>query len=224
MKKFIFALLALAMTLPVMAQERVNREKLKFTAQGEKVRKIPAWGYDDTVGEWLKSYSVIERDKQNHKMGILPVSMAFEFNNIISLQAKSLTYNNTPYHVIVWEKFVGAYKYPNIKQDWEYWKTKIFLMFSPSDIAELNNLNNEPKHITILAPIKAREDVMVKDVDVIQSGMAKKYCPKVTMSIYKAADGNIRFLFSALGASDLEKQYFEMPETEFQKLLTVEEK
>lgn len=204
------------------AQERVNRPKLSFNTEGAIISNITGWYYNDIIGEWVKSIGLLEAEKKYTNMG--PSWRSHSYNNIISLQFKTITYNDISYYVLVWDKWTGAYKYPTIYEDWEYWRTKIFFMFTEKDMEKLRNLTNNPSTIEILTLTRGRLDQNVQDVDVIQYEMNNNFQQKSKIEIYKATDGSVRFLFKEglfSGIHKIETSYFEISELDYNKLMNI---
>lgn len=226
MKKSIFLAITLSLICAVtcFGQERVNRGKLSFDNSGPILNNITGWSYDETVGEWVNYKGVLVPGKGKYNSGI---AKSFHFNNIISLQFKTLTYNNVQYYILIWAKWEGAYKYPYIHVDWEWWKTKNFMMFTKEDMNKLKNLTNEP--ITIEVPTLSRTSYAntISDEDVIQKEMGyyldHVHQRKCSIVIYKATDGAIRFMFDddVYNYNSINKQYFEITETDYSLLLNV---
>ena len=137
---------------------------------------------------------------------------------------ETITYNDISYYVLVWDKWTGAYKYPTIYEDWEYWRTKIFFMFTEKDMEKLRNLTNNPSTIEILTLTRGRLDQNVQDVDVIQYEMNNNFQQKSKIEIYKATDGSVRFLFKEglfSGIHKIETSYFEISELDYNKLMNI---
>lgn len=124
---------------------------------------------------------------------------------------------------MVWEKYNGAYRYPNIREDWQYWKEKIFLMFTEEDMKKLRNLSDSPIILNLSAPMKSELERNIIDEDIIQTSMSKLYPPKLSFIIYKATDGcSVRFKFIMNSHdADIDKQYFEISEADYQKFINV---
>lgn len=222
MKKSLLLLLCMFCTLLCSAQERVNRVKLSFEKEGYILEKAIGWSYDEYVGEWVDCVNVLESEKKNKAYTTSPLWASGEFNNLISLQFKTITYNNQLYYALVWHKWDGAYEYPNIQEDWEYWRTKVFMMFTQQDIYKLRNLTNKPLTIKVSSPSTDRYNTAA-DVDVIQSEMNSGYVKQLYLVIYKATDGSIRFLFRQYDwdSYDIKTQYFEITEAEYLKLISI---
>jgi TonB family protein len=222
MKKNLLLLLCMFCTLLCSAQERVNRVKLSFEKEGYILEKAIGWSYDEYVGEWVDCVNVLESEKKNKAYTTSPSWASGEFNNLISLQFKTITYNNQLYYALVWHKWDGAYKYPSIREDWEYWRTKVFMMFTQQDIYKLRNLTNKLLTIKVSSPSTDRYNTAA-DVDVIQSEMNSGYVKQLYLVIYKAIDGSIRFLFRQYDwdSYDIKTQYFEITEAEYLKLISI---
>ena len=112
--------------------------------------------------------------------------MSLKNNNIISLQFKTVKYNDVLYYVLIWDKWEGAYKYPELYIDWEYWQTKWYLIFTEEDMDKLRHLTNEPVLIDCMRIIRQRYDTNVDDVVIIQNALIREHNLNIYFIIYKA--------------------------------------
>lgn len=223
MKKMIFALVALMVALPMVAQERVNREKARWVDEGEKVTTITGWSYDDIAGEWVECANLIEPKASNRKYANSSSWMAHSYNNIISLQFRRLEYEGDTIPVLVRERWEGEFKYPHIMKDWSYWKATDFLVLTRTELEQLTNLSSTPIHINLVTANQGKYEEDELDVDLIRKQIDNEYPWKTAISIYKATDGHIRFVFQRSSYHerlkrmmvDIEKNYFEMTEKDF---------
>lgn len=227
MKRLFTVIVALSLlnVVTCYGQDRVNRVKLSFINEGTTLNNITGWAYDNATGEWIDCVNLLESRKQYKKFAKDPSWMSRNFNNIISLQFKTIIFNDVPYYVLVWDKWTGEYRYPTIMEDWEYWNTRLFLMFTEKDMKKLRNLTNKPITISVPAPQRSRFSKEIEDVDIIQTSMDNNLYRKVSIKIYRATDGTIRFNFKINNifiSSDIDKQYFEMSETDYNNLIKVE--
>lgn len=227
MKRYLILSLCIVFSITCLGQKRVNRPKVYFNNEGVILNKVIGWAYDHNTGEWIDWVNCIKAKKLSKKIRTQTKQNAIFlldcFNNIISLQFKTIKLNNIPYYVLVWEKYNGAYRYPNIREDWQYWKEKIFLMFTEEDMKILRNLSNSPIILNLLAPMKSELERNIIDEDIIQTSMSKLYPLKLSFIIYKATDGcSIRFKFIKNSHdADIDKQYFEISEADYQKFINV---
>ena len=225
MKKYFIAIaLSLICFITCLGQARINRAKIAFNNSGPTLNKVIGWAYDKSVGEWVDCVNLLEGDKRYKKYATSASWMSHNYNNIIGLQFKTLTCNNVQYYVLVWEKWDGSYKYPNIREDWEYWETKMFMMFTEEEMEKLRNITNDPITIEVPTPSRRRYDSESSDEDVIQTAMNSDYPYKTSIIIYKATDGSIRFMFQEYVSSygdKIDDQYFEISEVDYFNLLNV---
>ena len=226
MKKMIFALIALMVALPMVAQERVNRAKARWIDEGEKVTTITGWAYDDIAGEWVECTNLIEPKASNKKYANSPSWMAHSYNNIISLQFRRLEYEGDTIPVIVRERWEGEFKYPHIMKDWSHWKATDFLVLTRTELEQLGNLSSTPIHINLVTAKQGKYEEDELDVDLIRKQIDNEYPWKTAISIYKSNDGHIRFVFQSSYYHerlkrmmvDIEKNYFEMTAEEFNSI------
>ena len=225
MKKFYFIIALCLIYAASFGQDRVNRVKLSFGNEGAILSKITGWGYDNAVGEWVDCDNIIEYRSQYKQTATQESWKSHEFNNIISLQFKTITYKETPYYVLVWEKWDGEYDYPNIYEGWNFWRTKMFLFFSQEKMNELKNITNNPKTIKVPITSKRGRWDRTADVDIIQSSLERRYQTTVNFTIYKATNGSVRFLFEQhmyYDESSIDRGYFEICESDFFDLINVD--
>lgn len=211
-------------TFTVCGQDRVNRTKLSFQEESTKLTSITGWGYDNEAGEWIDCQNFIECQKK-YKSYTSPSWVSHNDNNIISLQFKTVEYNNNILYILVWEKWGGHYLYPSIYEDWRYYKVKQFIIFSEEDMNKLNNLTNDVYRFEVAAAIKNDSNNDIEDVDVIQTGLKDiseyghiPYSMEESIKIYKATDGSVRFTY---GNMNIERAYFEITEKEYMDLITL---
>ncbi len=232
MKKLFIALMLCMVSIMVFGQDRVNRPKLQFTQEGGVITEFTGWLYNEQCGEWIGCKNTIMPTYygcEKKDLAEWEGSKADVLNNIISLQIKTLIYNNQLYYVIIWNTWDGAYKYPSIREDWEYWKTKRFLMLTENDMNKLKNLTNTQQKIKVQHILQSRYDSKVMDCDIIQTNMSKSYKDYIYLTIYKATDTNIRFLFedhTGISRIDnetkIDKQYFEISENDYIKFIDIQ--
>lgn len=226
MKKMFLALVALVVALPMVAQERVNRAKARWIGEGEKITNVMGWGYDDTAGEWVGCANVIESKASNKKYTDSDYWKSHTYNNIISLQLKKLEYQGDTLFILVRELWDGGYKYPRIKEDWQYWRSTVFMILEEQHIELLKNLPNSVSRINAVQTTKGLYEEEELDVDLIRKRIESKHKVKSTIHIYEATDGNIRFIFQEIEFleslprmnEDIGKGYFEMPKETFNSL------
>lgn len=225
MKKYIIAIITIIIStfniFTVCGQDRVNRTKLNFQGESTKLTSITGWGYDDEAGEWIDCQNFIECQKK-YKSLDHELWTSHKDNNIISLQFKTIEYNDNIFHILIWEKWDGHYRYPSIREDWEYYKVKEFMVFTEDDMRKLHNLTNDVYKFEVNVAIKDYSNNDIEDVDVIQNGLKRisenDYIMQKTIKIYKAIDGSIRFVF---GYENIKKAYFEITEKEYMDLITL---
>ena len=204
-------------------QDRVNRSKLSFNNEGPVLTDFTGWAYDNEVGEWVGCKNVIEHNKRYSKHANSEIWQSHTLNSIISLQFKTIEYNKTPYYVLLWDKWSGKYTYPHIREDWHHYKVRKFLIVTENDMKILRNLTNKPAIINL--PTKTKTNSDTEDVDVVQTTLDKNYKGSMYLVIYKATDGSIRFIFrdyiSTISGTGIEKEYFEISEEDYLKLIDI---
>lgn len=214
MKRFYIIITLYLICVASFGQGRVNRPKLSFINEGAVLTDFTGWSYNNTSGEWVDHHNVISSSTSTH------MDESRYKNNIISLQFKTIIHKDTPYYVLIWYKKNGAYRYEYILEDWMSWEEKNFLMITEDKMECLRNLTNTP--ITLTLPTPTKLDIeSTADVDVIQTSMDRKYQVNTDLIIYKATDGSIRFLFKNILDKDISKEYFEISEEDYLKLIDI---
>lgn len=214
MKRFFNITTLCLISVASFGQERVNRPKLHFISEGPILTDFTGWSYNNTSGEWIEHKNVISSSTSTY------ISNSHYKNNIISLQFKTIIYKDTPYYVLIWYKLDGYYEYEYINEDWRSYKIKNYLMITEDKMEYLRNLTNTP--ITLYFPTPTKLDVeSTADVDIIQTSMERDYQLNTGLIIYKATDGSIRFLFKSILDEDISKEYFEISEDDFLKLIDI---
>ena len=214
MKRFFIIITLCLICVASFGQERVNRPKLHFISEGPILTDFTGWSYNNQSGEWVDHHNVISSSTSTY------IDKSYYKNNIISLQFKTIIYKDTPYYVLIWDKWDGYYQYEYIREDWISYKIKNFLMITEDKMESLRNLTNTPITLSIPTPRKSDSE-STADVDIIQSSMDSKYTSRTDLIIYKATDGSIRFLFENILDKDISKEYFEISEEDYLKLIDI---
>lgn len=211
-------------------QERVNREKIHFTRQSDVLLNATGWAYNETLGEWIDYKNLISSDKDyktKYKSLCESPYMKSRCSNFNSIQVKSIVYNGEEYVCLIVNAWRGAWKYPAIREDWYEYKVDIFYFLSKKEYSKLFALTNKITEIQGWSETKHEYDTE-PDEDFVISAIKNKKEKKdwrkpeqeTFLQIYKATDGNIRFLFEAPSEyfAGIEKKYFESTEDNWSKL------
>jgi hypothetical protein len=235
MKNLKVMMMTLMMCLMVMVsfgQDRVNREKLSFLDESNKMTTAVGWSYNTTLGEWVDYSNVIENDKtykDKYKSLQGSYMMSHRSQNFISIQTKTLVYKDNKYFVLLVEKWNGYYEYPSIFEDWTEYKAMYGYIFSETEYNKLLNINGvlnlETQYMVSMGSSYEKYDEVVL-LDKIQTNLSSeksKYSSTETFPIIKTESGDIRFYvpsyFTSYSKFDFDKEYFETTFDNFNRFI-----
>ncbi|MBP5516175.1 MAG: hypothetical protein J6X86_04405 [Bacteroidales bacterium] len=223
-KLFLLSAMVCVLGTIVYGQERVNREKIHFTRQSEVLLNATGWAYNETLGEWIDYENVISHNKDYQTIGPNPY-MKSHLPNFNSIQVKTITYNGVEYVCLIVNVWKGYYEYPEIMEDWQTYTANVYYFLSKAEYNKLFNLTNKITEIkgwseTIVdSKSYPEEDLVISKLKSQQNNSNNwQYEPKSFIKVYKATDGNIRFLFKTISDYSIEKNYFETTEDNWSKL------
>jgi len=233
MKKILFGIAIMTMTSSLFGQARVNRQKISFINQSEKITKATGWAYNATLGEWIDYENVICQDKdyKTKYKSLRSYMMSRRSQNFLNIQFKTVSLDSNTYFVLMVEKWQGRYKYPSIREDWHLWKETFGYIFTESQYDKIKSSDS-------IVELKAQYQVSlgsnyekydeVKFLDLIQTELksGKSKYLKYIFPIKKTnVDGQnlVRFFvpvyFSSYSNNDFEKEYFEIAQIDFDKIM-----
>ena len=204
-------------------QERVNREKIHFTNQSEVLLNATGWAYNETIGEWIGYENVIYHNKEYQTSGPT-IYMKSHLPNFNSIQAKAITYNGIEYVCLIVNQWRGYYEYPEIREDWQTYTVNVYYFLSKEEYNKLFKLTNKITEIKgwsdsyVESVTYSEEDFVVSKIKSQQNSKSSLYKPYTFLRVYKATDGNIRFLFKTLSEYPIENNYFETTEDNWYNL------
>lgn len=230
--RIIVITILMIITSLIYAQDRVNRKELKFANKTKVLSKATGWAYNQKLGEWIDYENVISDDKDyKTKYKILQgrTMMSKYSKNFINMQFKLVAYEKKLYYVLVLTKWVGSYKYPNIKEDWRSWKRTYGYIYTQSEYEKIKSLNggqtielktkkmvsmgglfekyNEKKFLDLIQTELASEDKMVSN-----------YIFPITQTVSESKVV-IRFFVPELTSKySFKESYFETTPADFSKL------
>jgi hypothetical protein len=187
-------------------QDRVNRSKLSFEQSSNVLTKSIGWQYNKTLGEWIDFENVISGDKEyKEKYKILQGQhqMSKSGFDFISLQVKTLTFNDVKYYILIHNFWAGRYKYPSIEQDWISYKKSDGYIFTESEYFNLKEYKKVTFSDVVEYDLEFEEYNETKFLDLIQTKLSTpkssyeiKYGPSTRwgMLINETKEGKIRFL------------------------------
>lgn len=228
-------------------QERINRKKLSFEKNSEIMTEAIGYSYNSTLGEWIDYENIISNEKdyknrynslqsnwnkKRYKSSVYEDIMSEVDQNFISIQTKTIFFNETIYYILTVEKWDGRFEYPKIRADWYRFKQTIGYIFTE---AEFKKLDKFDKSIAI----KALSVVVIEDyeetkfLDLIQTQITEKlkieknkYVTETIFPVLKSDEGKIRF-YLPVGSNaylpdypkyDFDKAYFETDQENFSKI------
>lgn len=230
MKKLFFIAVFVIATISVFAQERVNREKNTFTKESGMLTKATGWAYNESLGEWIDYDNVIcsiNDYKTQFKALLGSDYMKSRYMNFNSIQTKTMVCDGTEYYCLIVKKWSGRYKYPSIKEDWYTFEVVDFLFLSKKEYEKLFTLTNNVTEVQGWTQTKYEYETLT-EAEFADSKIRNQrenpnnfsYKQKTLIQVYKATDGNIRFLFGEPSkySDGIDKRYFETNESEWNKL------
>jgi len=241
MKKTCFlTLLVLISVINLQCQDRINRAKLSFVDSSDILKHAVGWYYNDNIGEWVDYANVIYPEvnyKNEYKILQGSYMMSKTEQNFISIQTKTVIYNNQKLYVLIITKWDGEYKYPNIQEDWMIFKTTIGYIFTLKEYSKLYNLADSQDLSTnritkIGSPYMDYSET--RFLDYLQTDLGKNIqdnSPIYVLSIMKAKNGVIRFFLPSSSEyyfpndpncylkSDFKVKYFETDSLNFSKII-----
>lgn len=216
------------------SQERVNRAKLGFESVSDSIIEAKGWAYNSELGEWIDYDNVINKSKDykdQYKSLAGKYMMSKSEQNFISLQFKTLSFNNNKYHILIADKWTGSYEYPSIQRGWEEYVERIAYIYTDTEYSKIKNISNEVTEIKTLYSVtfSLRFDKYdeTKLLDLIQTELTKeksKYASEYIFPIIESTEGNIRFYVPSKFMGDKEEynfddRYFETDKDNFSKLI-----
>jgi len=115
----------------VMAQERESAPSLTFEKKSERLSEATGW-IQLLDGSWVGNKNMLYPAKSG-KME------SHSDQNFYWLQTGTVTNNGKKYYVLFYEYLTGAYKYPEIKEDWSEWHEQGCLVFTPEEFEVLKD-------------------------------------------------------------------------------------
>ena len=191
-------------------------QETRFTKESGVISSVIGWGYDPVQEVWLRCKNHIENNKLIYSFEKSDEWISHDFNNIISLQFKSLYCGGETYYVMVWEKFEGKYKYPETYEGWEYWRTKMFLLFSENEFKALSSPTSSC--VCFHAHTLTNGNAALPDIDVISKALNYS---DVVFAIKETPEGMIRFNIKRRGKTNLDHEFFEISTSDFIKLISL---
>ena len=226
MKKNIFIIIVAIFNVAVIfAQDRVNDELFKFSASSDTLKSAIGWAKNERIGKWIEHKNYIDPLEYNDGESPSKILMSSGLQNFTYIVAKKFKENNKDYVALIVEHFVGYYKYPSIKSGYNASETKVAYIFEEKEYNKLTTLGQK-KELSIKVKFNAHQNSSDDEIafnNTIKKSVYNNYYSDCTFPIMVATDGNIRFFLpnyhTKYSKLQFEKNYFEVPQTEFKKLL-----
>ncbi|AWH86169.1 hypothetical protein HYN59_14095 [Flavobacterium album] len=241
MRKIIMMLSFALCTVAINAQERIDRPDLKFEKSSQVLTEATGWIYNKSSGKWMENLNTITTDKPySDSKRAIEYMRSRSSSTFNKLQIKTITYNNTPYYILVMERWAGSYKYPSIQKDWQTGIRNYAYIISEEEYNKLRNIQNSIE-VLVEGDVYIYEYDETKLLDEIQNELIKidqqkaletpkkkkqkneeKKGRKMLFLVTKSTEGQIRFKLPMTiygSAPDFSQEYYETAPENFSKLI-----
>lgn len=228
MKKIVlFAFVILMSVFTSFGQDRINEPTYSFKNKSNLITNITGWCFNEEEGQWFGNANCIQGEKMDYKL-----DKRF-CTNIESIQIKTFENNGVTNYVLIIAYNGGHYRYPSIREDWKRYieyqvysltKDEYETIISPNVYHDFTlsciTYDNYYKQTTDNYVIRE----IIRNNTKIKTEGTYGILYKSSISIKRYNDV-IRFNYQVDGhetrwdrAKSLEKEYFEIPITEWEKL------
>lgn len=242
MKKIVlFAFVILMSVFTSFGQDRINEPTYSFKNKSNLITNITGWCFDELEGQWFGNANCIRGEKMVYRL-----DKRF-CKNIKSIQIKTFENNGVTNYALIIAYNGGHYRYPSIYEDWrgyiEYQvysltKDEYETIISPNVYHDFtlpcityNNYYNQKTDNYVIREI-IRNNINIKTEQKTDNYVISEiFKPEETYSLYldglsiKRYNDVIRFNYQTDETTggwnmvkSLEKRYFEIPITEWEKL------
>jgi len=154
-RTYLFLLLCVIFSVSLYAQPREDGGvTAKIVKSSQVVTSIVGWEYDMAHKKWAGYYNTLNNQyrRNNNKVPIkLNPSDMSGCDNVISLQFKLVMFEGDAYYMLYAPRYIGAWRYPSICEDWFYGKVTCLYIFTSEEYAKLKNLQ---EGINVIKAIK----------------------------------------------------------------------
>jgi len=218
MKKIVFFVFAvLASVFTSFGQDRIDEVSYSFNNESNLITNITGWCFNEQEGKWFGNANCIRDKKMNYKLGIRFCT------NIESIQIKTFENNGVTNYVLIIAYNGGHYSYPSIREDWnDYIEYQVYSLTKD----EYETIISPNAYHDFTLPCITYDNYYKQTTDnyVIRQITKGTYSILCGLSIKRYNDV-IRFNYQVRGyrmlwdkEKTLEKEYFEIPITEWEKL------
>lgn len=229
MKKIVFFVFAiLASVFTSFGQDRIDEVSYSFNNESKLINNITGWCFNKQEGKWFGNANCIRGEKLDY----IPCKRICA--NIKSIQIKTFEDNGVTNYVLIIAYKGGHYRYPSIREDWrDYIEYQVYSLtkdeyetiispnvyhdFTLPCITYDNYYEQTTDNYVIREIIRNNINIKTKGTRSILSNLCG-------LSIKRYNDV-IRFNYQVEGyellwdrVKSLEKEYFEIPFTEWEKL------
>lgn len=219
MKKIVFFVFAiLASVFTSFGQDRIDEVSYSFNNESKLINNITGWCFNKQEGKWFGNANCIRGEKVNYTP-----SKRF-CTNIKSIQIKTFENNGVTNYVLIIAYNGGHYRYPSIHEDWcDYIEYQVYSLtkdeyetiISPNVYHDFtlpcityNNYFNQKTDNYVI------REIIRNNINIRTKGFSIKRYNDVIRFNYQVEE------YKRLWDDDksLEKEYFEIPFTEWDKL------
>lgn len=153
MKKISLTTIMIFISYIALSQPRVDgKVTAKVLINSPIITNIVGWEYDMTTKKWCGYYNTLRNIySQNNKIPkrISPSKMSC-CNNIISIQIKTVLFNDRKYYMLIMPYFSGNWRYPEILRDWYYGKVNKIYILKKDEYEKMKKLEDGINHIKVI--------------------------------------------------------------------------
>ena len=241
MKKIALTTIMIFISYIALSQPRVDSDATaKVVKTSSIITNIVGWEYDMTTKKWCGYYNTLRNIySQNNKIPkrISPSKISC-CTNIISMQIKSVLFNEEKYYLLIMPSYIGAWRYPEILRDWYYGKVNHLYILKKEEYEKMKNLSDGINHIKVVKGttyghpsfswFETFTQAFISIFDDEKGDIDDSDC--VNFYINKENDNIIRFQYPSYEKLDtgkkneifespnFELRYFEIKKTEYLKL------
>jgi len=209
LKKVLLISISILLTISTFAQSRVNKVNLKFESKSEKLTAAVGWKLNKETGKWIDNKNVIE-DRTCPAYWVSHVSQNFKW-----IQFSTIKHNGTELYVLLYERFGGEYKYPNIREDWEPNTQTHFLVIDSTEYKKLQNAINdkEAKDIKISSKIFGSMSDRYKILKGEHLYNEENLLAKITIALAQNGYSETCFMINSQKVDGVDVVRFRLPES-----------
>jgi hypothetical protein len=209
LKKVLLISASIFLTISTFAQSRENKVNLKFDSKSEKLTTAVGWKLNKETGKWIDNKNVIE-DRACPAYWVSYISQNFKW-----IQFSTIKHNGVDLYVLLYERQGGAYKYPNIKENWEPNTQTHFLVIDSTEYKKLQDAinNKEAKDIKISSKISGSMSDRFKILGGEHLYNEENLLAKITIALEKTGYSETCFIINSQKVDGVDVVRFRLPES-----------